>query len=109
MAHIAGRRRGNMCGSETGGDHTVMTRNATSRYLRVIHQWIHRCPRDTVVAGFAHIGGVDVCGTLARGRGAIMTGDAGISSRTVIKHHTQPRCGDVANIAGRGGGNMRCT
>ena len=72
MAHIAGRRRGNMCGSETGGDHTVMTRNATSRYLRVIHQWIHRCPRGTDMARLTDIRGGDVRGTFANRNGAIM-------------------------------------
>ena len=55
-----------------------MTALASAGDLRMIHQWIHRRPRDTVMTGLTNICRSNVRGTLARGRGAIMTGDAGV-------------------------------
>ena len=80
------------------------------------------------MACFAHIGGIDVRGTLAGGRRAVMTTDTVTGDRTVIHGRTQPGrsgmaditflcrrnmggpltgCGDIVMTAGAGSNDLR--
>ena len=64
----------------------------------MIHQWIHRRPRGTNMAGPADIGGINVCCALARGGGAFVTRSASTCDLRMI--NTQRRRPYISGMAG---------
>ena len=83
----------------------IVTTHARTLHFVVIHR-SRRCPARAHVAGLAEIRGGDVRHTLASCRGSIVTSNAGICCRAVIKSRDQPTTCSMTIITGRSGWNM---
>ena len=106
MTGVAIIRRRDVAGRFTGGYDTVVTTDAGTLYLIVIHPR-HRHPGRRRVASLAHIGSGNVRHAFADRCGAIVAANAGIRRGAVIEHRDQPINGGVARLASRHGGNVR--
>lgn len=76
----------------------------------MIHQRVHRCPRDAVVTGLAHIGRGDMRCTFAGRNGAIMTGRThALHLRVVDAGGRRPRRSGMTGVAKIGRSNVSST
>lgn len=101
VADVAGIDVG--CGF-VGSDHTIVTRLANRHVIDF--SMIHRTrghPGNINVTGLTEIAGIDMSCRLAPGRGAIVTGDAGIGGSRMIKDRHRPVHRGVTDLAGLGG------
>lgn len=93
-----------MCGGFIAGDDTVMAGLAnTDGGDFVMVDGTNRCPCGTGVAGLADIGRINVRGRFAAGRGAVVTGNAGVRRGAVIEGRHCPVNRGVTNLASLGG------
>ena len=86
-----------------GGDRAVVTGNAGTNDLDVVH-CVGRRPDDVVVAVLADVGRVYVIRTFTSGRRAVVTGDAAVDDVCVIevrRHPGRRRMTVVAVVAAR--------
>lgn len=96
---ITSRSRRNVSCRYSSGNDAIVTRSATSCYLRMIHQRVHRCPRDAVVTGLAHIGSGDMSCTFTGSDGAIMTRRAhALHLRVVNGGNRHPRRSGMTGV-----------
>lgn len=106
VANLAGLGGGNMRCTLSAGNHTIVTTFTGTQHLGMIDQGRDRRPNDTRVTGLANVRRRNMGCRLAGSRRAIVTGDAGIRGRCVIKGRHQPGAHQMANLTRLGGGHM---
>ena len=106
VTNFASLSGGNVGGTLTNGNHSVVTRLASARDLRMIHSRIHRHPGQIHMAGLTKISGGDVGSTLACRDRPVVTGNARFGYRCMTEARDCPFRVGMTHIAGGRSGNV---